>query len=627
MPSDQADRLMKLKSIEVSNFKAFGKEFQTIPIKPITLVFGANSAGKSSILHSLLWLNHAESRGETDVYNPALAGKSTNLGGFDSCLNRNSGMDRLRFSLTIENPFSKTDASKWTDSISTFKLDFAFRRPKKGQAPRLSALHLFGDGIELLFASGRGPGQRGAYSPRINFDHPAMPFASCPTEATMDALKSINTYGYYDLFETAFLPNRMELNGFDRLILENVDTPLKDHLPFFVQELPSAINDVFSAFGKAADETQYLPPLRDIPDRSVDIRACELLGWRWLAKKPALVKRINATLERLKFGHRIQLRKLMPVDALGSSLIAATCHAEAGDNWGALSDVVEKARSEWEFFDYEEKRKWLEAHLAFFREMVAYWSGIIISDDSYLMPYYGENPDVDTEELPPDSWLQKKAEQLAWSLVDDWNSSADSKFYDEAVRLHISEDQGVREALANALAGHSMKDLIESHVERVELRFHDPRNDIWVALQDVGVGTSQVLPIILEAFAQENKLIAIEQPELHLHPRLQAELGDVFIESALGANKNTFLLETHSEHLILRILRRIRETTEGENDDWPDALREACPNGICPADVAILFVQPGEDGAKVIELPIDANGEFTCDWPGGFFEERMKELF
>ena len=256
--------------------------------------------------------------------------------------------------------------------------------------------------------------------------------------------------------------------------------------------------------------------------------------------------------------------------------------------------------------------------------------GIIITDDSYLMPYYGENPDVDTEELPPDSWLRRKAVQLAWSLVGDWNSSADSKFYDEAVRLHISENQGVREALANALAGHSMKDLIESHVERVELRLHDPRNDIWVALQDVGVGTSQVLPIILEAFAQENKLIAIEQPELHLHPRLQAELGDVFIESALGANKNTFLLETHSEHLILRILRilrRIRETTEGENDDWPDALREACPNGICPADVAILFVQPDEDGAKVIELPIDANGEFTCDWPGGFFEERMKELF
>lgn len=407
---------MKLKSIEVSNFKAFGKEFQTIPIKPITLVFGANSAGKSSILHSLLWLNHAESRGETDVYTPALAGKSTNFGGFDSCLNRKSGMDRLRFSLTIENPFSKTDALKWTDSISTFKLGFAFRRPKKGQAPRLSALQLSGDGIELLFASKRGPGQREGYSPKINFDHPAMPFTSCHTEATKDALNLINTYGYYDLFETAFLPNRMELNGFDQLILENVDTPLKELLPFLVQELPSAIIDVFSVFGKAVGEAQYLPPLRHIPDRSVDIRSCELPGWRWLAKQPALVKRINTTLKQLKFVHRIQLRELMPVDALESSFIAATSHAEAGNDWGALSHAVEQARSEWEFFDYAEKQKWLEAYPDFFRQMVGYWRDIIRDSESgYSDGYYEENPDKDINcgDFPPDEWIQQRAEEMA----------------------------------------------------------------------------------------------------------------------------------------------------------------------------------------------------------------------
>jgi AAA15 family ATPase/GTPase len=76
---------MRLKSIGISNFKAFGKEFQTIPIKPITLVFGPNSAGKSSLLHSLLWLNHAESRGETDVFNPTLAGKAANLAACRTC--------------------------------------------------------------------------------------------------------------------------------------------------------------------------------------------------------------------------------------------------------------------------------------------------------------------------------------------------------------------------------------------------------------------------------------------------------------------------------------------------------------------------------------------------------------
>jgi hypothetical protein len=91
--------------------------------------------------------------------------------------------------------------------------------------------------------------------------------------------------------------------------------------------------------------------------------------------------------------------------------------------------------------------------------------------------------------------------------------------------------------------------------------------------------------------------------------------------------ETTILVETHSEHLILRILRRIRETTAGEVEVWPKALREACPQGIRPEDVAVLFVQSGDDGSEVIELPVDANGEFTCDWPGGFFEERISEFF
>ena len=163
-------------------------------------------------------------------------------------------------------------------------------------------------------------------------------------------------------------------------------------------------------------------------------------------------------------------------------------------------------------------------------------------------------------------------------------------------------------------------------VRREILLRHKHKNTI-VSLQDVGVGISQVLPVILHAFGETEKLIAIEQPEIHIHPALQAELGDVFIESALGENKNTFLLETHSEHLILRILRRIRETTENDFRTWSKELKKACPNGIRPEDVAVLYVEPGEDGANVKQLRINELGEFIDEWPGGFFDERMKEVF
>jgi predicted ATPase len=125
--------------------------------------------------------------------------------------------------------------------------------------------------------------------------------------------------------------------------------------------------------------------------------------------------------------------------------------------------------------------------------------------------------------------------------------------------------------------------------------------------------------VLVAAYASQEKIIAIEQPGIHLHPALKAEIGDLFIESALGENKNTFLIETHSEHLILRILRRIRETTDGELPT------DAMP--ITPEQLAVLYVQPGKKGSKVINIPVNKDGEFDRPWPQGFFAERAKELF
>ena len=91
------------------------------------------------------------------------------------------------------------------------------------------------------------------------------------------------------------------------------------------------------------------------------------------------------------------------------------------------------------------------------------------------------------------------------------------------------------------------------------------------------------------------------------------------VDSALGELGNSFLLETHSEHLILRLLRRIRETSDGDLPEGKLPIR--------PDQVAILYVQPGPKGAEVIEIPVNDDGEFDRPWPDGFFAERAKELF
>src|ERR1035437_7686380 len=133
------------------------------------------------------------------------------------------------------------------------------------------------------------------------------------------------------------------------------------------------------------------------------------------------------------------------------------------------------------------------------------------------------------------------------------------------------------------------------------------------------VGVSQGLTGLVQAFADHNQIIAIEQPEIHLHPGLQAALADSFIESALGERKNTFILETHSEHLILRILRRVRETTEGKVQSWPGI-------PIKPEDVSVLFVEPTAKGSVIRHLPVTPDGDFGAPWPGGFFADRLADL-
>ena len=161
------------------------------------------------------------------------------------------------------------------------------------------------------------------------------------------------------------------------------------------------------------------------------------------------------------------------------------------------------------------------------------------------------------------------------------------------------------------------------------LHFIDQRNNTRASIKDVGFGFSQVLPVVVKTRAGFFKNILIEQPELHLHPAMQAELGDLFIRGAKEVEKplgvdvnmqkyNNFILETHSEHLILRLLRRVRETTDGElPDNTPP---------ITPDDIAVLYIEPGENGAEVTHIPVTSDGEFAKPWPQGFFPERFKEL-
>ncbi|ATG91377.1 DUF3696 domain-containing protein [Methylomonas koyamae] len=143
------------------------------------------------------------------------------------------------------------------------------------------------------------------------------------------------------------------------------------------------------------------------------------------------------------------------------------------------------------------------------------------------------------------------------------------------------------------------------------------------SFDEVGSGLGYVLPVLCEISDYYNTLVMLQQPELHLHPALQAALGDVLIDASdksTGSQLTTMIVETHSEHLLLRILKRIRQSQNGRIPG--SGLR------ITEEEVSVLYFNPNFDGTtEVKHLRVSPDGEFLDRWPRGFFSERDQELF
>lgn len=163
--------------------------------------------------------------------------------------------------------------------------------------------------------------------------------------------------------------------------------------------------------------------------------------------------------------------------------------------------------------------------------------------------------------------------------------------------------------------GYKVSHHLDSRVGRLVYLFLKYRSKT-LGFQDVGSGISYLFPILTALWG--SKLCFIEQPELHLHPAGQCEIADVLI----AANKMgvVSVVESHSEHLLLRLMRRIRETTDGY------LIREELK--IKPDDFRIYYFIPRAEGyTDVKEIRLDKYGELLNSWPGGFFSERERELF
>ena len=130
-----------------------------------------------------------------------------------------------------------------------------------------------------------------------------------------------------------------------------------------------------------------------------------------------------------------------------------------------------------------------------------------------------------------------------------------------------------------------------------------------IPLEQSGNALKSILLLLADISRSEGSVIILEEPENKLHPKIQGNLiellADVIVEK-----DNSIIIETHSEHFLLRIQKLIRE------------------NKLDPDDVAINYVFLDEDGtgSKIDHMQIDKQGEFINTWRHGFFNERLREI-
>lgn len=128
-----------------------------------------------------------------------------------------------------------------------------------------------------------------------------------------------------------------------------------------------------------------------------------------------------------------------------------------------------------------------------------------------------------------------------------------------------------------------------------------------VLLTDVGFGVSQVLPVItLLQYVPEGSTVILEQPEIHLHPLAQASLADVIIQAATHRRVQV-ILESHSEHLLLRLQRRIAE------------------EAISSQDVKLYFCDAPKGASTLTPLDVDLYGNIR-NWPDKFMGDAFNEV-
>ncbi|ENL1294533.1 AAA family ATPase [Vibrio parahaemolyticus] len=488
---------MKITSLTIGGFKGI-KSKATIPLAPITLFFGANSTGKSTVLHALLYLYEVIAKRNFDAQYGSITGEALYFGGFHNLVHGKhlDGVITLGATLDFRDGVADiwddylSDSERWlleshlgftpeseTDVV-TFELDVRWDSIK--QRAFISRYMCKSHGIEYFIMTaqaGRPDCQISHYQPLPHWE--------------VD-----------ESFEVAHI--------FESGHWEDVAIKSQDALPNIHQRL-------------------------DLSNTSID--------WSHVYEDHPLAARLfaEASLSQAAFAPlKLLVKKLEDFIHIGPLRIVPS-----------RSTVLNKKTS---------SQRWYDGTAA--------WEAFVAAKAPLL----------------------------------------------DAVNQKFNSSEFLN-------SGYQFQPVIYGEQSQIEQRVQliDTSSEIQLTPQSVGIGISQVFPFVVATCIDKELLVSCEQPELHIHPKWQLSLADMMLEAVHNSPDRMFFIESHSEHILLRLLKRRRQTADGEIS--------YLPFGCKKQDVQIVFCEQQQGQTKLLPIKTTDEGEFDAPWPNGFFEERGEELF
>lgn len=581
--------MAQLTSITLRNFKGIGEHAVKVPMRPITLLFGPNSAGKSTVLQAMQYAREILKRNNVNPDRTMAGGDAIDLGGFEGLVHRHD------LNRTVEMTFEFAIGDDGLPSPMYLDAEREIER----QSSRVGTW----TSIETESSS---------RSVRLFSDDDRAEIEA--TKVRLEAHSELNVGRRVRVANVSLVIawDKQRGNPFLQSVLVHLDGQLFGRVtvdgagqgPYFVLNLDHPLiakldgvlggQDNIDEVGTlrqtwlhwTADDPEGVPPWLIAPD-----------GFR--LDKDFLIDVGEAT------GTEIGGTWLMILDQAMMGPVRLL--TQAVDSMRYLGPVREVPRRGFQPHRHPSEHRWASG--------LGAWDAL----HRHLDPATGTGDDV-------------------FKSVRRWLSEPDCLALGVDVEIFNVREVPENHALMDALlkAALEQEDLDPGFVRREvlgpmqalpvrrKLRLIDTVNNTEIDAHDLGVGVSQVIPVIVGAIEPGFSVFSVEQPELHIHPKVQVALADLFVEQ-IKRLPGQFLLETHSEHLLLRLLRRVRETSE---EATPSPTRSLKPDDL---SVVVVHCEVDETDssapARFVAIPITPDGDFEIQWPRGFFGERSDELF